>query len=121
MELLKEWENYDEYARKCKEFLRDWYKFNLTFRAGTEHGKVDEIFGLAYTSTSDYAALWCTNSTWEYKSIPGYYFRGVAISEFGFAYAVLYCGESDFYNPDLFVPIGNVFYKIRNYQGDYYV
>ena len=117
MELLKEWNDYENYTRKCKEFLRDWYKFNLTFRAGTEKGNVSDVFGLAYTSTGDYAALWNTNSEWEYKSIPGYFFRGVAISEFGFAVAVLYCGESDFYNPDLFVPIGNVFYKVRDYQG----
>ena len=58
-----------------------WYrKGNLELHHGSGRN-VEEIFGLPYTSTSDYAACWNCQAEATLKGSPWMYFEGLAISE----------------------------------------
>ena len=67
--------------------LQAWYdKGNLVVnkRHGSTYGKgVEDIFGLPYTSSSSFAAIWNTNVEAHYVMNPALKFEGVAISEKG--------------------------------------
>lgn len=110
MELLKEWNDFENQEREIKKAFSVWWWRNLEYDCGTEFGSLDSIFGFAYTSSSDFAALWVCNSQWHYKFIPDYTIRGIAISTDGFAVAVFESKTSDILNPTLLIPFGNVFY-----------
>ena len=110
MELLKEWNDFENQEREIKKAFSVWWWRNLEHDCGTEIGSLDSIFGFAYTSSSDFAALWICNSQWHYKFIPDYAIRGIAISTDGFAVAVFESKTSDVLNPTLLVPFGNVSY-----------
>lgn len=109
MELLKEWDyqHFEDYQKKVIMLFRDWYRQNLEYRHGQKTGSVEDIFGLPYTSSSDFAAVWNTNSEWVYKYMPDYHFRGLAISKDGWAVAYFNWSEYDFI--DFYIPIGRVF------------
>lgn len=84
MRLLKDW--YTETAsgyeteRDAIGTLNGWYKRNLEITHGS--GKtVEEIFGLPYTSTSEFAAVWNCQAAAHYKGNPQMAFEGVALSE----------------------------------------
>lgn len=103
-DLLKEWN--EKQTRVAREFFRDWWRNNLIFKAGTNSGSIDDRFGLAYTSSSNFAALWNTNSEYVYKFIQGYSFRGIAITtdNIVIAYFDWIEDDSDF----IIVPIGKI-------------
>ena len=92
MKLLKDW--YRETAsgyeteRDAVGTLQTWYdKGNLRVTHGS--GKnVEEIFGLPYTSSSDFAAIWNTNATAHYRNNPEMVFDGVAVTDKGIMVAV---------------------------------
>lgn len=110
MELLKEWNDFENQEQKARKAFRDWWFRNLEYDCGTEYGSIDDIFGFAYTSSSAFAALWVCNSQWHYKYIPDFAFRGIAISTDSFAVAVFESKTNDVYNPTLLIPFGNVSY-----------
>ena len=105
MKLLTEWADFENLQRKAINALRDWYRVNLQWVAGSHHGDVEEVFGLPYTSSGSFAGLWQTNSEWHYRFIPKYRFSGVAIGDDGIIYAVL---DAEFTDPDIFIPIGTI-------------
>ena len=84
MKLLKDW--YRETAsgyeteRDAIGTLNGWYKRNLEIVYGSGH-TVEDIFGLPYTSTSDFAAVWNCQATAHYKGNPQMAFDGVALRE----------------------------------------
>lgn len=106
IELLKEWNDYEKQGRVAREFFRDWWRDNLIFKGGTDKGNIDERFGLAYTSSSDFAAMWNTNSEYVYKCMPDYAFRGIAITTENVVVAYLDWLEDDF--KFILVPIGKI-------------
>lgn len=91
MKLLKNWYTDGagyERERDCVGTLQGWYdKGNIIVDHG--YGKtVEDIFGLPYTSTSEFAAIWNTNASAHYKGSPNLHFDGVAITETGYVVAV---------------------------------
>ena len=61
--------------------LQSWFdKGNLVVTHGSGRN-VEEIFGLPYTSTSDFAAVWNCNAEAYLKEKPQCYFDGVAITD----------------------------------------
>lgn len=61
--------------------------YNPSFRT---FDKLDEIMGIAYTSSSSYAGYWICN-TEVYKAIyPGFHYIGFALSQDGKAYGILW-------------------------------
>ena len=91
MKLLKTWymdgAGYER-ERDAVGILQKWYdNGNLVVTHG--YGKdVEEIFGLPYTSTSDFAAIWNTNASAHYNGNPQLHFDGVAITDKGYVIAV---------------------------------
>ena len=83
MELLTEWgaDKYGEYLRKAKRAARR-LKNRLEFIHGGRGYDVDEVFGLAYTSSSDFAAVWNTNAEARLAGTR-LYFDGIAINTNG--------------------------------------
>lgn len=51
---------------------------------------LEEIMGLAYTSSSSYAGYWICNTEVYNEKYPGYYYIGFAISTKGKYYAILW-------------------------------
>lgn len=88
MELLTSWDGkYGEHLRKAKRAARR-LKSELEFIHGDYRSNdIDEVFGLAYTSSSDFAAVWNTNAE---ARIAGtrLYFDGIAINTAGEAVGV---------------------------------
>lgn len=85
MKLMKDWykETSSGYETKRDVIgtLQSWYnKGNLKIVYGKAERKVEDTFGLPYTSTSDFAALWNTNVTAVYKKNDRWFFDGVAVS-----------------------------------------
>lgn len=84
MKLLKDWyketNNGYETERDAIGTLNGWYKKNLVITHGSGN-TVEEIFGLPYTSTSDFAAVWNCQAASHYKGNPQMAFEGVALSE----------------------------------------
>lgn len=81
---LKEW-YFDnagyERERNVVDIFQRWFnKGNLVLKLGSGRN-VEEIFGLPYTSTSDYAAVWNCQAIATLKGKPNWYFEGVAITE----------------------------------------
>ena len=86
MEKLKEWYTDNkgyERERDAVGTLAAWYaKGNLILKRGSGRN-VEEIFGLPYTSTSDYAAIWNCQAIATWKANPNAYFEGVALTTEG--------------------------------------
>ena len=83
MKKLKEW-YYDnagyERERDVIGTLAGWWKKNLVLTHGSGR-TVEEIFGLPYTSSSDYAAVWNCQAEAYYKGNPNWWFEGCAITD----------------------------------------
>ena len=85
MELLKDWYGETtsgyETERDAIGTLKAWVdKGNLR----VDHGNgntVEEIYGLPYTSTSDFAAIWNVQAEAHYRNNPQMKFDGVALRE----------------------------------------
>ena len=84
MNKLKDWfpieNDVDATEKKVVKAFNRWYKANLTITHG-EGKDVYEIFGLPYTSSSDYAGIWNCQAEAYLNSDPQWYFNGLAISE----------------------------------------
>ena len=81
-EKLKDWyfDNLgDEREKRVKDVFEKWYKRNLTIKRG-EGKNAEEIFGLPYTSSSDFAALWNCQGEAVYKDDNRYIFSYIAIT-----------------------------------------
>lgn len=83
MRKIKDWYEieYDVEAtsRKVIRAFERWYKANLRITHGSGQN-VNYIFGLPYTSSSDYAALWNCQAEAELKADPQWKFNALAIS-----------------------------------------
>lgn len=91
--LLKEWGNepntfwtFERLEKHATQSIIDGLRNRITIERGTNEGKqlyfekdYIEAFGLPYTSSSDFAAIWNTNSQARAKYGEALYFRGVAI------------------------------------------
>lgn len=97
MNKLKDW-YYDNkgYARERDVVgtLAGWYKANLVITHGSGR-TVEDIFGLPYTSTSDYAAVWNVQAEALYKRNLSWYFEGCAITDDGHIVAVFSERDTD--------------------------
>lgn len=82
MKLLKEW-NYDVYDQMESEIIRQFSKWRLdnVLHNGKPMESTEEIFGLPYTSTSGFAALWNVQCQAVYKWKPEWKFLCLAYSE----------------------------------------
>ena len=78
--LLKEWNNYTE-QNACAERYAQKIQDHLIFINGRRERRAGDSFGLPYTSSSAYAAIWNTNA--EARTKNGLRFEGVAINENG--------------------------------------
>ena len=92
MKLMRDWYTETnsgyETERDVVGTLQSWYdKGNLRVTHG-DGKNVSEIFGLPYTSTSDFAAKWNVNATAHYRNNPQMGFDGVAITDKGIMVAV---------------------------------
>ena len=95
--LLKKWEDgkkFELYTLKCINAIKVNLSKTVEYTAGTKPDQYDrslnfkpvefieDVFGLPYTDTSNFAALWNTNTQAEAKHIKiKLYFRAVAINE----------------------------------------
>ena len=87
IELKKEWDNPKQDEKKVlKDFKNNLYK-NLIIECGTVEKDLSFTFGFPYTSSSDFAAIWNTNTQTKLKNT-GLYFRGLAIDQDGDTVAV---------------------------------
>ena len=90
MKKLKEWyfdNNGDVRERKVVSAFSRWYRKNITVTRGSGRN-VEEIFGLPYTSSSAYAALWNCQGEAYLNADPQWKFNALAISEDGDILAV---------------------------------
>ena len=98
VEKMKEWYGDNKgYARERDviETLAKWYaKGNLILKRGSGR-TVEEIFGLPYTSTSDYAAVWNCQAEAVWKENPNYYFEGCALDIYQHVVAVFSERDTD--------------------------
>lgn len=88
---LQEWQPFDKmYAQVkaaiYKHFSRKHYEWQPTHEAGSKRtfvlytfNQINELLGLAYTSTSDYAGLWVCNGGYLWAD-DTHYFAGFAIN-----------------------------------------
>lgn len=84
MNKLQDWfeleQDVDATSKKVIKAFEKWYKTNITITHGD--GKNTEyIFGLPYTSSSDYAALWNCQGEAYLNEDPQWKFNALAISE----------------------------------------
>lgn len=106
MELLKEWNDFKKMKNQVISAIRKWYISNLIFKNGS-----DFIAGLAYTSSSSFAALWDCNCETVYKWDSHFHFLGIAISTDGFIVAVFNEFDDDgneLFNDDMKIVIGRL-------------
>ena len=78
--LLKEWNNYTEQTRRAERYAQKIQNY-LIFKHGRRERSAGDSFGLPYTSTGAYAAIWNTNADAITKN--GRRFEGVAINAAG--------------------------------------
>lgn len=89
--LLKEWD--EQSFERIQKHIKSMLKTNFNHRIIIEHGfeektidyinenYLEDVFGLPYTSSGDFAAIWNTNTQTVTKFGERLLFRGVAISE----------------------------------------
>jgi hypothetical protein len=84
MNKLKDWfpieNDVNATSEKVIKAFEKWYKTNITITHG-EGKNVEYIFGLPYTSSSDYAGLWNCQAEAYLNSDPQWKFNALAISE----------------------------------------
>lgn len=88
---LKEWDNYSQTEKQVKELIlkgikKGDYIWQPSYKKETQRvfnpssfAEVDNLLGLAYTSTGMYAALWCCNGGYLLTN-EGKHFTGFAIN-----------------------------------------
>ena len=98
-DFIKEWKPYAKCYTKVKNaihrhFMNNTYQFQATHDPASKKPfkpftflKIEETLGLAYTSTSSYAALWVCNGGYLWAD-PDHYFIGFAINENGQVIAI---------------------------------
>lgn len=107
MKLLTEWNDFENTEKQVIKAFSEWWYRNLEYKAGTEYGSLETIFGFPYTSSGMCAELGCRcNSSWVYKWIPEYQLCGLAVSEDGFI--VAYFDNDNFDDDFLYIPIGKI-------------
>lgn len=89
---IKEWQPFDKLYKKVKRamvihFMDNKYQFQSTHEETSKKpfkpytfSQIDNILGLAYTSTSAYAGLWVCNAGYLWFD-DTHYFTGFAINE----------------------------------------
>ena len=87
MTFLKEWKDYGDTSKKVIKAFRKWEKSNLM--PDKLEKSIDLTYGLPYTSSGDYAALWNTNCQALYSKDLNYHFVGLACTEHGQVIAIL--------------------------------
>ena len=84
MNKIRDWfpiyNDVEKVEKKAIRAFERWYKANLTIIHGSGRN-VEEIFGLPYTSSSDWAAIWNCQAEAYLNSDPQWKFRCLAISE----------------------------------------
>lgn len=80
MKLLKEWEDVENMSLDIMQAFYRWSKANLK-NVHPKSGTTAEKFGLPYTSSSDFAALWNCQGIALYKWKPEWSFLALAYSE----------------------------------------
>ncbi len=75
MELLKDFD--ESMTNKLIRRFSHWESENLVIVYGKRESNVEDTFGLAYTSSSAYAGLWCTNVKAIYASDSSLVFDGI--------------------------------------------
>lgn len=93
-ELLKEWSDqyFELYTLKCISHIKNYLRDYLIFEAGASiepyeklfyktNDFIEQLFGLPYTSTSGFGALWVTNTQARAKHGKPIYFRYIAVIE----------------------------------------
>lgn len=100
MKLLKEWENFEHLQKKViTDFCR--WEDNLSIIKGKHESSVELTYGLPYTSSGDFAAIWNTNCLAVWNKSTDYSLDGLAVDEYGNTVAVL----SDKNNKSIYVEI----------------
>lgn len=82
IELLKDWNDYETHTRtatKAAQMLQSY----LYFEGGRREAFAGDSFGLPYTSSSSFAAVWNVNASARLIIFPALYFDGVAIDTNG--------------------------------------
>lgn len=84
MNKIKEWfdimNDVEEISEQAIKAFTKWYKANITITHGSGRDVV-EIFGLPYTSTSEWAGLWNCQGEAYLNEDPQWKFNCLAISE----------------------------------------
>ena len=84
MKRLTDWypieNDVEKTSEKVIKAFKNWYKGNITITHGSGRD-VEEIFGLPYTSSSDWAALWNCQAEAYLNSDSQWKFNCLAISE----------------------------------------
>ena len=84
MKKLQDWyeveQNVEVTEKKVIKAFEKWYKANITITHGSGRN-AEYIFGLPYTSTSAYAALWNCQAEAYLNEDPQWRFNALAISE----------------------------------------
>lgn len=81
-ELLREWNEYEKHtktATKAAQLLQPY----LYFEGGRREAFAGDSFGLPYTSSGNFAAVWNVNASARLILFPRLYFDGVAIDADG--------------------------------------
>jgi hypothetical protein len=58
------------------------------FYNAKSYNSISDILGLAYTSTSSYAALWACNTELYLDTLHVYHLLGFSVSSYGFVFAI---------------------------------
>lgn len=84
MKKLTDWyeveQNVEATSEKVTKAFTNWYRKNITITRGKDR-TVELTFGLPYTSSSDYAALWNCQAEAYLNEEPQWKFNALAISE----------------------------------------
>lgn len=94
--LLKEWTNYEEMENNIVRQFTKWRLLNLDLHTQTKDHRTRDIFGLPYTSTSGFAALWNCQAKAVYHWKPEWKFLALAYSEAMEMIVVLENANEDF-------------------------
>lgn len=79
LELLTDWENYETQKKTAIKGVKALLPCLEIITGGDKHQNIEYLFGLPYTSSSDFAALWNTNAVARFCGCP-LFFKGVALS-----------------------------------------
>lgn len=81
-ELKTEWEDVEKTSKKIIRAFTNWARENLVITYGKDRD-MEMTFGLPYTSSSDYAALWACQGKGEYKLDRDWKFEALAVTTDG--------------------------------------